>query len=373
MSTYTGRLIYLCLVLTGALPLAAQVPSGSAQTAGPPGAAATAQTVADFYRGQTITVVVAFGQDSEFDAVARLLARYLGKYLPGEPDVIVENMTGPGGLRATNYIYNEAPPDGLTIGTFDLISLLVQLLGVEGVQFAGPRAEGVHFDSRRFGWLGSAWNEATLVCTLRADSPYTTADALMRQDLPPAVIGATPGGRQHLLPKVLSAALGMNLRVVNYQGSAAIRLAMERGEVDGYCRTYALFLLEPWGDTNFVRIPIYSSDERNLKLEEQYPEATLAEDLTNDPQDKQLLRLLSAGGSASRFFVAPPGVPPERLQALQDAFWAAMQDEDLQREAEQAWFEFFEPKPAATVIEIVNDFLDMPVDIVERLRDIRAN
>jgi tripartite-type tricarboxylate transporter receptor subunit TctC len=365
MSTYTRRLIYLCLVLTGALPLSAHVSSGAAQTAGAPGGATTAQTVSDFYRGQTITIVVPFTAGGDWTAIARLLARYLGKYMPGEPDVIVENMPGAGTLTATNYLYNEAPPDGLMIGTFDNNSLLSQLLDEEGVQF----------DGRHFGWLGSFSNESMVVCALRRDSPYTTADALMRQDLPPVVVGGNPGGRRELFPKVLNATLGMNFRVVNYRGAAGVRLAMERGEVHGYCTSYAAFLLAdgPWVDANFVTIPIYTSDERNLKLEELYPEATRAEDLTGDPQARQLLRALTTGGSIGRFFGAPPGVPPERLRALQDAFWAAMQDEDLQREAEQARFEVFEPKPAAGVIEVVNDFLDMPVDILERLRDIRAN
>lgn len=365
MSTCTRRLIHLCLVLTGVLPLAANVSSGAAQTAGTPSGAATAQTVSDFYRGQTITIVVPFTADSDWTAIARLLARYLGKYIPGEPDVIVENMPGTGTLTATNYLYNAAPPDGLTIGTFDNNSLLSQLDGEEGVQF----------DGRHFGWLGSFSNESMVVWALRTDSAYTTADALMRQDLPPVVVGATPGGRRHLIPKVLNATLGMNFRVVDYRGSAGVRLAVEGGEVHGFCTSYATFLLEagPLVDTNFVRVPIYTSEERNLKLEELYPEATRAEDLTGDPQARQLLRALTAAGSIGRFFGAPPGVPPERLRALQDAVWAAMQDEDLQREAEQARFELFDPKPAARVIEVVNDFLDMPVDMVERLRDIRAN
>jgi hypothetical protein len=153
---------------------------------------------------------------------------------------------------------------------------------------------------------------------------------------------------------------------------APIRLATDNGEVQGMCVSYGVVLATAayWVDANFVRIPIYQSDERNMKLEEHYPEAVRAEDLTDDAQAKQLLRALTAPSAISKFVVAPPGVAPERLKALQDAFWAAMQDADLQADAEQARLEF-EPKPAARVIEIVNELLNTPPDMVERLREIR--
>jgi tripartite-type tricarboxylate transporter receptor subunit TctC len=296
------------------------------------------------------------------DATARILAKYLGRYIPGEPNVIVENMPGAGSLTAANHLYNLAPSDGLTIGTFVEGQLIGQLVGEEGVQF----------DGRRFGWLGSALRE-TLACILRTDSPYTTVDALKRQDLPPVIVGSIPGTNLEHFPKMLNATLGMNFRVVSdYSGTAPIRLATDSGEVQGMCGGYEPILATAadWVDANFVRIPIYQSDERDMRLEERYPEAVRAEDLTDDAQAKQLLRTLTAPNAISKFFVAPPGVPPERLKALQDAFWAAVQDENLHADAEQAGLEF-NPKPAARVMEIVNELLNTPLDVVERLKEIR--
>jgi tripartite-type tricarboxylate transporter receptor subunit TctC len=249
------RPVYLSLLLGGVLVLAAYAPQANAgrsalATATAGSSALIGQDVADFYRGKTITVLVGFTPGGGFDATARILAKYLGRYIPGEPNVIVENMPGAGSLTAANHLNNVAPPDGLTIGTFDEGQLIRELVGEEGVQF----------DGRRFGWLGSVANETT-ACTLRTDSLYTTVDALRRSDLPPVVVGGIPGTNLEHFPKMLNATLGMHFRVVSeYSGTAAIRLATESGEVQGMCVSYESLLVTNWVETDFVRIPIYQSE-----------------------------------------------------------------------------------------------------------------
>lgn len=321
------------------------------------------KAVEDFYRGKTITIVVGFAAGGGFDATARILANYLGRYIPGEPDVIVQNMDGAGSLIAANHLYNVAKPDGLTIGTFNEVQLLNQVLGVEGVQF----------DARNFGWVGNAILNTT-ACTIRSDSPYQTAQDLRRKDLPPLIVGGTaPGANTDDFPKLLNLTLGMNFRVVSgYAGSAPIRLATDAGEVQGMCWSYESLLStgRHWVETDFIRLPLYQSAERNSKLEEQYPYAVRAEDLTDDPQAKRLLRAQTAANAISKPFVAPPGVPPERLKALQDGFWAAMQDPALLAQAEKARLDF-DPKPAAKTEGIVKELLSLPPDLVEKLKEVQ--
>lgn len=329
------------------------------------GAAAPApnpQALADFYRGKTLTIIVGLAPGGGFDTTARLLAKHIGKHIPGNPNAIVENMPGAGSLIAANHLYNVAAPDGLTIGVFNERQVLNQITGAEGVQF----------DARKFGWLGNSLQTTTL-CTIRSDSPYATGQDLLRKDLPPLVLGGTgPGAGTVDFPKLLTAALGANIRLVTgYGGTAEIRLAVEGREVDGLCWSYqsTIATAKHWVDTNFIRGPVYQAPEKSAKLEAQFPGAVRVEDLASDEQTKRLIRAASAPEAISRPFVAPPGLPPDRLKALQDAFWATMNDPALLADAEQIRLDL-DPNPAAKTEAIVNEILGLPPDLAKRLGEI---
>jgi tripartite-type tricarboxylate transporter receptor subunit TctC len=275
----------------------------------------------------------------------------------------VENMDGAGSLIAANHLYNVARPDGLTIGVFNEQQVLNQLTGAEGVQF----------DARRFGWIGSALKN-TPACSIRADSPYRSGQDLLRQDLPPLVLGGTAAGANtDDFPRLLTSLFGMNLKLVSgYRGTAEIRLAVEAREVDGLCWSIeALEVGAPtWIETQFVTVPIYQASQPDSELEARFPTARRAEDLTQDDQVKRLVRAANAPGEFSRPFAGPPSMPEERLQALRAAFKATMEDPEFLAEAKQARLAIA-PTYGDDTARIVNEVLSLPPELATRLAEIR--
>lgn len=322
------------------------------------------QEVARFYRGKTLTVIVSFPPGGGFDTIGRILGRHIGKHLPGNPSVIVENMAGAGSLIGANHLYNVAKPDGLTIGTFNEVQVINQLTNVEGVEF----------DARKFGWLGAVQAAAT-TCTIRADSPYRTPQDLKRKDLPPLIFGGTaPGAATDDVPKLLEHVVGANVKLVSgYGGTAPIRLAVESREVDGLCWTWdsVRATAQHWLDTGYIKALVYQSPEPDPRVLEYFPSALRIEDLVDDPQAKALIRAGTAPAAISKPFVAPPGVPPDRLRALQDAFRATMEDPEFLAEMEQARLEV-RAKTAEEALAIVNEILSLPLELAGRLAQIRA-
>jgi tripartite-type tricarboxylate transporter receptor subunit TctC len=329
----------------------------AAQSRGP------AQTVEDFYRGKTVTIIVGLAPGGGFDTVARLVARHMGNHIPGNPAVIVENMDGAGSLLAANHLYSVAKPDGLTAGVINELQMINQLTGTDGVQF----------DARKYGWIGSVQKDS-VACTIRADSPYKTAQDLLRQDLPPLIVGATgPGTSTHDLPKTLIGSLGANMRVVSgYTGSAPIRLAVESREVDGLCWAYesVLSTAANWMDTGFANLIIYQAAEPDPRIEQRYPGVPRAEDLAPNEQAKRLIRAATAPTAMSKPFLTPPGVPADRLQALQKAFEATMKDPAFLAEAEQAKVEV-DFNTGVETERIVKEILDLPPELATRLSEMR--
>jgi len=344
--------------------LVACTPKASAPApTGAGGSAPSGPSVADFYKGKTVTIVVGFAPGGGYDTTARLIAKHIGAHIPGTPNVIVENMEGAGSLVATNNIYNVAKPDGLTLGAFSELQVINQLTQMDGVQF----------DSRKFGWLGSA-AKAPVVCTIRADSPYQTAQDLLRKDLPPLVLGGTgPGADTDDFPKLLIAGLSANIRLVSgYTGSSTVRLAVDSHEADGLCWGYASVIgtAGPWLDSNFITIPIYQSPDPDEKLLSRFPTAQRAEDLTNDPETKALFRAGTAAAAIQKPLVTPPGVPADRLKALQDAYWTTVTDATFLADATQAKLDM-DPSDGAKTQSVVESILSLPPATAKRLAEIR--
>lgn len=319
------------------------------------------QRIADFYRGKTVSIVTGFAPGGGFDTTARVLAKNMARHIPGEPNIIVENMPGAGSLTAANHLYNAAKADGLVIGLFNEAQVLNQVLGLEAVQF----------DARKFGWLGNVI-KSTTTCTIRADTPYNRPEDLSRKDLPPLIVGGTgQGSVTDDGPKILNAALGTNFRVVSgYGGTSEIRLAVESGELQGLCWSYdsVVATARNWLDTGFIKIPIYFASERDARVEERHPGAVRADDLATDPQAKALIRAATGPNGIAKSFVTPPGVPRARFQALRNAFWATMNDPAFLADAEQAKFEV-NANPGEKTEQAVNELLSMPPEVVAKLKE----
>jgi tripartite-type tricarboxylate transporter receptor subunit TctC len=289
---------------------------------------ARAQTVEDFYQGKTLTVIVGNGPGGGFDVYARLLARHIGKYVPGHPSVVVQNMPGAGSLVAANYIYNVAPRDGTTFG---LIARNLPLIGLLG------NNSNVRFDPRRFTWLGSSsdFSDDAYVLIVRKDAPARSIADAVRPGGAPLVLGGTAaGGGSSDVPKILHDTVGINMRLVaGYRDSAAIYLAMENREVDG--RTTELSSIKStrpsWllPDSKFRVLLQYARPTRLAMLSD----VPTARELAPNPKARELIEFTEAPFAMAYPYAAPPELPRDRVAALQEAFMAVHRDPQFLQEA----------------------------------------
>ncbi len=279
-------------------------------------------SVADFYRGKEITLLVGYGPGGGYDITARLLARYLGKYIPGNPDIVVQNMPGAGSMRAANYTYVNAPKDGTTIA---LIARDMPLLGLLGVD------PNVQFDVHKFNWLGSSSSYANdaYVLVLGPKAPVQSIAEARKADSPPLVLGGTGEGATDAdVPKILRDAIGIRIKqVLGYTSTPAIVLAVERGEVDGRMFDYSYVKksrpqwLKP--DSGFHILVQFARRTRHPDL----PDVPTARELALNAKARALIVFAETPLlTMARPFVAPPDIPAERLAALRSAFDAAHRD-----------------------------------------------
>jgi tripartite-type tricarboxylate transporter receptor subunit TctC len=299
------------------------------------------------YEGKTVTIVVGFKTGGGYDRTARIMARHLPKYLPGKPNVIVQNMPGANSIIAANHVYSVAKPDGLTIGTFNRNLILAQLTKVSGVKF----------DLTKYAWIGSAASEST-VLAIRNDLPYKTFDQL-RKSGKTIVIGATgPGANTYDFPLLLKELLGVDLKIVSgYSSSSDIMLAIERKEVDGRAGSYSS--LQTFVDRGLVR-PLVRARATESGIE-QLP---VDEDLAPNPRAKALMALRSAPEIVGRPFVMTPGTPDAMLKLMRDAFAQAIKDPELMAEAKKSKMDL-EYMPGDEALRIMKEVLGQPKDVVE--------
>ena len=299
------------------------------------------------FEGKTITIVVGFKTGGGYDRTARILARHLPKYLPGKPNVIVQNMPGANSIIAANHVYSVAKPDGLTIGTFNRNLVLAQLTGVPGVKF----------DMTRFAWIGSAASEST-VLAIRSDLPYKSFEEL-RKGGKTVVIGATgPGANTYDFPLLLKELLGADLKIVSgYSSSSDIMLALERKEVDARAGSYSS--LQSFVDRGVVRPLI-----RARAVEPGIEKLPVDESLAPNPRAKAIMALRSAPEVVGRPFVMTPGTPEALLKLMRDAFAKAIKDPELIAEAKKANMDL-EYMPADEALKIMKETLSQPKDVVE--------
>ena len=311
---------------------------------------ANADSVADFYKGRTISLIIGYSVGGGYDAYARLLAHYIGRHIPGEPSIVPQQMTGAGSLRAANYMFSVAQKDGSVLGTFSRSMGIAPLLG---------QAE---FDSRKFSWLGSMTDDDTTCVTWHA-SPIKTWDDFLNKSSKLGGLGADadPDIWALLYKNVFGAKVQL---VSGYPGTNDVVLAMERGEVDGLCglswSTIKTRHAE-WLNSRSVNIIVQAA----LKKEPEIANVPLATDLVSRPEQLQIIKLLLASQAMARPFVAPPGVPADRKSALIAAFDATMHDGDFMAEAQKLNFEIH-PVSGATIDSLLADVYATPKDVLAR-------
>jgi tripartite-type tricarboxylate transporter receptor subunit TctC len=314
----------------------------AALAAAPLGAAAQAP----YYAGKTLTIVVGYKTGGGYDSIARLLARHLPKYIPGSPNIVVQNMPGANSMIAANHVYNVAKADGLTIGTFNRNLPIAQLTKVSGVKF----------DMTKFAWIGSAASESTILA-IRSDLPYKSF-ADLKNAKQPVIVGATgPGANTYDFPLLLKDLLGANLKIVSgYSSSSDIMLAVERKEADA--RAGSFTSIEPFIDRGLVR-PVIRARASEPGIEK----LPVDEDLAPNPRAKAIMALRSAPEVIGRPYVMPPRTPQEPVKIMQAAFAKAIDDPTLKAEAKKAKLDlnFISGDEA---LKVMHEVLSQPKDIV---------
>lgn len=267
--------------------------------------------VQGFYKGKEIKLIVSSAAGGGYDSYARLLADHMGRFVPGSPQIVIENMPGAGGLKAANHLYNEAARDGSVIGNVQRQVPFTQILGDKRAKFIAAK----------FNWLGSMNNEVT-ICVAWHQSKVKTFDDLKSM---PLVIGGSGPNDTEIVPAFMNNTLGTNFDIVSgYQSATSITLAMESGEVEGTCSSYSSLFNRnaDWFKNNKVNILFQASTRKHPNL----PNVPLALDLAKDSDLKELMALNDARLEIGRPFLAPPSIPADRLAALRAAFVKAVAD-----------------------------------------------
>jgi tripartite-type tricarboxylate transporter receptor subunit TctC len=276
--------------------------------------------------------------------MTRLLAKYINKYIPGKPTVIVENMGGASSLIAANYVYNIAKPDGLTIGTFNRALPFAPIIKLEGMKF----------DITKYAWIGSTAVESTVFC-VRTDLPYRTASDLLKSKEVINMASSGIGSSDYQFSTLIKEFLGVNIKIITYLGSAESMLAIERKEADG--RSGSFTSMKPFIDRGLVR-PLLRSRVPDEGIEH----LPVNEDLTNDKMGKAIMAMYSTADLVGRPYVVPPGTPADLVKILRNAFAEVAKDPELLAEAKKLQIDI-KYVPAEEILRTINDLLNKPEDI----------
>jgi tripartite-type tricarboxylate transporter receptor subunit TctC len=314
---------------------------------------ANAQSVADFYRGKTINLIIGTSAGNDYDFRGRLIGRYLGKHLPGNPAIVVRNMPGGGGVQAANWIANIAPRDGTVVHMIMANMMASQAMGLPGVEF----------DARKFQWIGNTTSTPNVINSWYTSKVKTFEDA-KKQEL---VVGAPMGTAGALYPVLLNELAGAKFKVVTgYPGGNEVSLAMERGEVDGRgSNSWAA-----WKSTK----PEWVRDHKlnilvqiGLKRAADLPDVPLMQDLVHNDADRKLMEFISSETEVARSLITTPGTPPDRVEALRRAFDATMKDPELLAEAAKSQMDI-SPSTGEESQKIADGIVNTPPDIAARAR-----
>jgi tripartite-type tricarboxylate transporter receptor subunit TctC len=313
------------------------------------------------YQGATVTIRVGFTAGGAFDVWARIIAHHLGKYVPGNPTFVVQNMTGGGSMIAANYVYSVAKPDGLTLGVVSPGLYIQQLSGQKEIKF----------DWFKYSWIGSP-EKTDRIFYIRADTPYKTLLDMRDAAEPPKCAATGLGTAAYYFPRLLQEAFGLKLTTVpGYQGAADANLAIERGEMQCWCGSVqAYFGSEPgrtWAKTGFVRVLTQGGQKRHPNL----PNVpTVWEHMDKQKiteLHRRIAKIFVLPDEMGRPFFGPPGIPADRLKALREGFVKMMKDPDVIADAKSKGLE-----PSLMTAEEVEalgrEIGTVPPDLVERMK-----
>jgi tripartite-type tricarboxylate transporter receptor subunit TctC len=317
--------------------------------------ASPAAAQAPILAGKTVTMVIGFGPGSGYDTWARVVARHLGKHLPGNPTVVPQNMPGGGSLNAANHIYAIAPKDGTMLAIIARDAALAALTGVSGARF----------DPLKITWVGTPTTE-TNVCISTEKAKVKSFEDLLKQEL---IIGNTGVGTgTYSYPKALNGLLGTKFKLISgFPSSSDVFLAMERGEVDGICESLDSVIGKrpDWIASKKVNVLFQGGAEPNPALKG----VPFVVDLARTPGDKQAVEFLYAGQGIGRPFVAPPGLPPDRLKMLREAFDATVTDPDFVSDAKRQMLDV-EPEDGAHLEALIKKIYATPKPVVDRIGEL---
>jgi tripartite-type tricarboxylate transporter receptor subunit TctC len=312
----------------------------------------------DFYKGKTIRIVVGFGAGGGFDTYSRAIARHMGRFIPGNPTIAVDNMTGAGSLIAANHVYKVAKPDGLTIGHFIGGLIMQQVMG----------GSGIEFDARKFEMIGVPVKES-VVCALRKESGITSVESWLAAKAPVKLGGTAPGSTTDDVAKVLKDTLGLPIQLVSgYKGTADIRLAADSGEISGGCWAWESIKVT-WRkglEAKEVMVLLQAVPKPHPEL----PTIPLA---INFAKTDEARKLIDAGIHDTQIFtrpyVLPPGTPKERVQLLRKAFLETFKDKEFLAEAEKSRLDV-DPVSGEQVEKIVGGLFKLEPALLGKLKQI---
>lgn len=318
---------------------------------------------APFYQGKTITMIVGTKAGDVYDLYARAIAQFMPKYIPGNPNIIAQNITGAGSLIAANHVYNVSKPDGLTLGAIFPALYFDQLTGRKEVKF----------DWTKFTWLGSPTVSNHFIY-MRADTPYKTIDDVRNAKEAPKCGSTGTASTGYYMPKLFEETIGTKFNIVTgYQSGGDVDLAVERGEI--VCRSFtitAYHAREPfhtWRKKGFVRELVQTGKKRDPRLPNVPTIYELMEKYRTPETGRRLATVILAAGDVGRPYVGPPGVPADRAKILRDAFMKTMNDPDFKGEAEKRKLEL-DPVSGEELEALAREVIAQPPDIIERMKKV---
>jgi tripartite-type tricarboxylate transporter receptor subunit TctC len=312
---------------------------------------ARSQTVEEFYRSKTVSMVIGFSVGGGYDLYGRHLARHIGKHIPGNPSIVPQNMPGAGSLKAANFIYTAAPKDGTAFGTFARSTGINPLL-----------ESGATFDGTKFSWLGSVTDDVSTCLTWNTSPVKTWKDFLSK---PVTLGGQGLSSDPDIFARLYKNVFGAPIKLVSgYPGTNEITLAMERGEVDGLCGlSWSTIKTRhaAWLRDKKVNILVQSAFKKVPEL----GDVPLVMDLTKDKAKLQILKLILAAQEMARPFAAPPGIPADRKAALAAAFDATMKDPEYLADAAKLKIDV-NPVTGKAIDTLLAELYATPKDVVKQ-------
>jgi tripartite-type tricarboxylate transporter receptor subunit TctC len=311
-----------------------------------------------FFKGKTVRIIVPFAAGGGYDIYSRIIGRHMGKFIPGSPVFVVENMTGAGGLIGINYVYKVAKPDGLTIGTPIGTMFVDQMISRQGIEF----------DGRKFEYIGAPAQDTQLLAVHKRTGLKTIEQWLAHPT--PIKFGSTgPGSANEDIPKIAKAALNLPLQVVSgYKGSAVIRLAFNSGEVDGVANAWESFV-STWSQelhNGDVVLLLQASGKRHSDL----PNVPLIIDYAKTDVGRKLVQaVINNFGATARPYVLPPGTPKDRVELLRRAFMATMKDVEFAAELKKAKLDL-NPLDGPTLERNVRELFALDPTLIPTLAEI---